>query len=98
MIIARGPNYPLSALGSFGQVIRKNYLVSIGDRQTADRRDVVSVVDPLCTPLDLLADRTVVAKAKPGRDLVMIFQAAAYGFAASPQAFLGHRARVEVLI
>jgi hypothetical protein len=51
-----GLHHHLSASGNFGQVIRKNYPVAIGNRMTVDRRETVSVVGPLCTPLDLLAD------------------------------------------
>ena len=60
------------------------------------KREIVSVVGPLCTPLDLLADRMELAAAEIG-DLVVIYQSGAYGFTASPQAFLGHPACVEVL-
>jgi diaminopimelate decarboxylase len=37
------------------------------------------------------------ATAQPG-DLVVIYQSGAYGFTASPQAFLGHPVCVEVLV
>ncbi|HRF74381.1 MAG TPA: pyridoxal-dependent decarboxylase, exosortase A system-associated [Accumulibacter sp.] len=92
-----GLHHHLSASGNFGQVIRKNYPVAIGNRMTPGSRTAVSVVGPLCTPLDLLADRMELADAQPG-DLVVIFQSGAYGFTASPQAFLGHPACVEVLV
>ena len=53
-----GLHHHLSASGNFGQVIRKNYPVAIGNRDgAAAQRETVSVVGPLCTPLDLLADR-----------------------------------------
>jgi diaminopimelate decarboxylase len=77
-------------------VIRKNYPVAIGNRMASREQETVSVVGPLCTPLDLLADRMELATAEIG-DLVVIFQSGAYGFTASPQAFLGHLACVEVI-
>ena len=96
-----GLHHHLSASGNFGQVIRKNYPAAIGNRMgsgTGDEaRESASVVGPLCTPLDLLADRVELAVAEPG-DLVVIYQSGAYGFTASPQAFLGHPACVEVLV
>lgn len=92
-----GLHHHLSASGNFGQVIRKNYPVAIGNRMTSTERETVSVVGPLCTPLDLLADRMELARADAG-DLVVIFQSGAYGFSASPQAFLGHPACLEVLV
>lgn len=97
LIADGGLHHHLSASGNFGQVIRKNYPVAIGNRMTADRREAVSVVGPLCTPLDLLADRMELAAAEPG-DLVVIFQSGAYGFTASPQAFLGHPQCLEILV
>jgi len=54
-------------------------------------------VGPLCTPLDLLADRMNLPAAQPG-DLVVVFQSGAYGASSSPQAFLGHPAVTEVLV
>ena len=92
-----GLHHHLSASGNFGQVIRKNYPVAISNKMTHATRENVSVVGPLCTPLDLLADRMELATAQPG-DLVVIYQSGAYGFTASPQAFLGHPACVEVLV
>jgi len=78
-------------------VVRKNYPVCIGTRADAPNTEVASVVGPLCTPLDLLADRMKLAPAQVG-DLVVVFQSGAYGASASPQAFLGHPACVEVLV
>jgi diaminopimelate decarboxylase len=101
LVVDGGLNHHLSASGNFGQVIRKNYPVAIGNRM-GDCGDMIdyetaSVVGPLCTPLDILADRMGLSKAKPG-DFVVIFQSGAYGASASPQAFLGHPVVVEVLI
>ena len=92
-----GLHHHLSASGNFGQVVRKNYPVTIGSRADSTQREVASVVGPLCTPLDLLADRMSLPAAGIG-DLVVVFQSGAYGASASPQAFLGHPACVEVLV
>ena len=91
-----GLHHHLAASGNFGQVIRKNYPVEIGNRMKGVRRETASVVGPLCTPLDLLADRMDLAEAQPG-DLVVVFQSGAYGFTASPQGFLSHPPPLEVL-
>jgi diaminopimelate decarboxylase len=92
-----GLHHHLSASGNFGQVLRKNYPVVIGNRMNASRREVASVVGPLCTPLDLLADRVDLAEAVPG-DLVVVFQSGAYGATASPQRFLSHPPPREALV
>ena len=92
-----GLHHHLSASGNFGQIIRKNYPVAIGNRMGTAERENVTVVGPLCTPLDLLAERMELAHAEPG-DLVVIYQSGAYGFTASPQAFLSHPSCVEVLV
>ncbi len=97
LVVDGGLNHHLSASGNFGQVIRKNYPVAIGNRMDATEKEIATVVGPLCTPLDLLADRMELARAEPG-DLVVIFQSGAYGASASPQAFLGHPHVVEVLV
>jgi diaminopimelate decarboxylase len=91
-----GLHHHLAASGNFGQVIRKNYPVAVGNRIDAAEREVQTVVGPLCTPLDLLADRMEMARAEPG-DLIVVFQSGAYGPTASPAAFLSHPEVVEVL-
>ncbi|MBS0346447.1 MAG: pyridoxal-dependent decarboxylase, exosortase A system-associated [Proteobacteria bacterium] len=92
-----GLHHHLSASGNFGQVIRKNYPVSIGNRIGESASENVSVVGPLCTPLDILADRMQLPAAQPG-DLVVVFQSGAYGASASPQTFLDHPRVVEILV
>jgi diaminopimelate decarboxylase len=92
-----GLHHHLSASGNFGQVVRKNYPVTIGTKADAAERETASVVGPLCTPLDLLADRMDLPAADVG-DLAVVFQSGAYGASASPQGFLGHPACVEVLV
>lgn len=92
-----GLHHHLAASGNFGQVIRKNYPAVIGNKVTGAERETASVVGPLCTPLDLLADQMELAKADIG-DLVVVFQSGAYGLTASPTAFLSHPAALEVLV
>jgi diaminopimelate decarboxylase len=92
-----GLHHHLAASGNFGQVIRKNYPVVIGNRVVSDEQENVSVIGPLCTPLDLLADRMDLSKAEVG-DLVVVFQSGAYGLTASPTAFLSHPVALEVLV
>lgn len=92
-----GLHHHLSASGNFGQVVRKNYPVMIGNKVDSTQMETSSVVGPLCTPLDLLADRMSLPVAEVG-DLAVVFQSGAYGASASPQGFLGHPACVEVLV
>lgn len=92
-----GLHHHLAASGNFGQVLRKNYPVLIGNKVRGSSREVVSVVGPLCTPLDLLADRAEMALAEEG-DFVVILQSGAYGLTASPLGFLSHEPPIEVLV
>lgn len=97
LVVDGGLHHHLSASGNFGQVIRKNYPVTIGNRMDQPAAESVSVVGPLCTPLDLLADKMNLAHAEPG-DLVVIFQSGAYGATASPRGFLSQPDLLEVLV
>lgn len=97
LVVDGGLHHQLAASGNFGQVIRKNYPVSIATRMDDDPTDRVTVVGCLCTPLDVLADDVDLPKADVG-DLVVVFQAGAYGLTASPTAFLGHPTPSEVLV
>lgn len=92
-----GLHHHLSNSGNFGQVIRKNYPVAIANRMQQTEREVVTVVGPLCTPLDIVADKMELASADVG-DWVAVFQSGAYGATASPQDFLGHPAVAEILL
>jgi len=92
-----GLHHHLAASGNFGQVIRKDYPVVIGTRMDDELTETANVVGPLCTPLDLLSSRELLASAEPG-DLVVVFQSGAYGRTASPERFLGHPPPREVLV
>lgn len=92
-----GLHHHLAASGNFGQVLRRNYPVLIGNRIGQQPEEEATIVGPLCTPLDLLADRMRLPRAGPG-DLVVVFQSGAYGFSASPLRFLGHPEPVELLV
>ena len=95
-----GLHHHLAASGNFGQVSRKNYPVTVlpaDPSATLGELETSTVVGPLCTPLDLLADRMRLPRGEVG-DWVVVFQSGAYGATASPQAFLGHPAAVEVLV
>ncbi|HEY7622002.1 MAG TPA: pyridoxal-dependent decarboxylase, exosortase A system-associated [Solirubrobacteraceae bacterium] len=97
LVVDGGLHHQLAASGNFGQVIRRNYPVAIAGAAADTDTEEVTVVGCLCTPLDLLADDVTLPRAGIG-DLVVIFQAGAYGLTASPTAFLSHPAPVEVLV
>lgn len=92
-----GLHHHLAASGNFGQVIRKNYPVVVGNRLRGQNREIATVVGPLCTPLDLLGDRMDLAVAEVG-DLIAVLQSGAYGLTASPTAFLSHPPPAELLV
>lgn len=97
LVVDGGLHHQLAASGNFGQVIRRNYPVVIGNRMDEEAAETANVVGKLCTPLDLLGDRVALPTAEIG-DLVVIFEAGAYGRTASPTAFLSHPEPPEVLV
>lgn len=92
-----GLHHHLAASGNFGQVIRKNYPVVIATRMGQAAVEHASVVGPLCTPLDLLADNMTFPRAEAG-DLVAVLQSGAYGCTASPLGFLSHPEPQELFV
>ncbi|MET0308510.1 MAG: pyridoxal-dependent decarboxylase, exosortase A system-associated [Sphingomonas sp.] len=96
LIVDGGLNHHLAATGNFGTVVRRNYPVAVAHRMQDAAEEVVSIVGPLCTPLDRLADRVALPSAGVG-DLIAIFASGAYGATASPAAFLGHPPVREIL-
>jgi diaminopimelate decarboxylase len=97
LVVDGGLHHHLAATGNLGQVLRRNYPALIGNQIRADLRETVSVVGPLCTPLDVLAESMELARAEPG-DLFVILQSGAYGLTASPTGFLSHPAPAELLL
>lgn len=98
LITNGGLHHHLAATGNFGQVIRKNYPVTIANRLGPDTvLERVNVVGPLCTPLDLLAQSIEAPRSEVG-DLVAVFQSGAYGYSASPHSFLGHPPPRQLLV
>ena len=94
-----GLHHHLAASGNFGQVIRKNYPVAIGNRMAAPAADARPSTSSArcarrstCWPTAWTLPRADVG------DLVVVFQSGAYGPSASPSGFLGRAAAAEVLL
>ena len=100
LVVDGGMHHQLAASGNFGQVIRRNYPIAVAGRvedvDVDQALEEVTVVGCLCTPLDVLGSGVRIPHAEPG-DLIVVLQAGAYGFTASPTAFLGHPPPPEVL-
>jgi diaminopimelate decarboxylase len=92
-----GLNHQLAATGNLGTVVRRNYPVAVITASADAPRETASVVGPLCTPLDRIADQVELPRASPG-DVIAIFMAGAYGLTASPWEFLGHPRPGEILV
>lgn len=93
-----GLHHHLANSGNFGQVIRKNYPVAIGSQvKDPSKTEQVNIVGPLCTPLDIIANKVELPVVSIG-DLIVVFQSGAYGASASPQAFLSQPDLSEYLI
>lgn len=97
LVVDGGMHHQMAASGNFGQVIRRNYPIAVGEHMDVEDLEQVQVVGCLCTPLDLLGDKVLLPRADVG-DLIVLFQAGAYGLTASPTAFLSHPNPKEVLV
>lgn len=93
-----GLHHHLANSGNFGQVIRKNYPVVVANRLGHPVcEDKQMVVGPLCTPLDIVADKLPLPAIEVG-DLIAVFQSGAYGYTASPRDFLSHPDAVQMVV
>ena len=92
-----GLHHHLANSGNFGQVLRKNYPVVLAHCLDSDEQEVVEIVGPLCTPLDIIGAKLALPAATVG-DYIVVLQSGAYGASASPQKFLGHPEVAELLI
>jgi diaminopimelate decarboxylase len=97
LICDGGLNHQLAATGNLGTVVRRNYPVALARDVLGAPEETVSIVGPLCTPLDRLADRVALPRAEVG-DVIAVFASGAYGATASPGGFLGHPAVGEMVV
>ncbi len=92
-----GLHHHLANSGNFGQVIRRNYPVCVANRMDELALQPVTIVGPLCTPLDVVADKFNLPHGEIG-DFIAIYQSGAYGATASPRGFLSQPDLVEILV
>jgi diaminopimelate decarboxylase len=97
LILDGGMNHHLAASGNLGQVMKRNFPMTILNKLDLPPTDTVDVVGPLCTPLDTLGRSVQFPPAEVG-DLVGIFQSGAYARTASPIGFLSHPSPPEVWV
>ena len=97
LIVDGGMHHHLAASGNLGQVIKRNFPVALLTKLDQNPTEVVDVVGPLCTPLDMLARDIALPKAEVG-ELIGVFQSGAYARTASPLGFLSHPTPAEVLV
>lgn len=101
LVVQGGMNHHLAASGNLGQTIRRNYPV-VGcphpARPSQDfTKETVTIVGPLCTPLDVLATDVHLPVLQAG-DHIAVLNSGAYGFSASPHGFLSHPPPIELLL
>jgi diaminopimelate decarboxylase len=96
LVLDGGMHHHLAASGNFGQAVKRNFPIALAARICDEPAEPVSLVGPLCTPLDRLGTKVEVPRAEAG-ELVAIFCSGAYGFTASPRSFLGHPEPAEVV-
>ncbi len=103
-----GLHHHLAATGNFGQVLHRPFPMALATRMPAgidswaaggedEPRETVTIAGRLCTPLDVFARHLKLPPARPG-DLIAVFQSGAYGFEASPHAFLDHPAPARLFV
>lgn len=91
-----GLHHFLAATGNFGQVFRRNHPVWPATPRTG-APETVTIVGRLCTPIDVFARDVTLPPVEVG-DVLVLFQAGAYGFTASPRDFLSHPPPPEIVL
>lgn len=102
-----GMHHHLAASGNLGQVLRRNFPVTLvpaaptpppvgASLLAIPPTEIVTICGPLCTPLDVLAESVLLPVAQEG-DFIVVGMSGAYGATASPRGFLSHPGPVELL-
>jgi len=97
LIVDGGMHHHLAASGNLGQTIKRNYPVGVLNKLDQPADELVEVVGPLCTPLDVIARSVNLPQASVG-DLIGVFQSGAYARSASPLGFLSHSTPPEIWV
>ena len=99
LITDGGLHHHLAASGNFGQVLRKNYPVIVGEpRRRGTQRESRLRRRP-AVHAARSARRSHGARRAPTKAIsIAVFQSGAYGFTASPLGFLSHPAPAEILL
>ena len=92
-----GMHHHLANSGNLGQVLRRNYNVVAPNKMAEPNLELVTVVGPLCTPLDIVAQQIELPKLEVG-DLVAVLNSGAYALSASPTGFLSHPLPAEIVL
>ncbi len=92
-----GMNHNLAASGNLGQIIKRNFPFACANKISMPEEISYEICGPLCTPLDCIGRNVKMPKLEEG-DLLVLFNAGAYGLSASPTGFLSHALPQEVLI
>lgn len=96
-ILEGGINHHLSASGLLGQGIRKYFKVLNLSKKNSLDLEEVTLVGPLCTSIDILADRILLPRPEIG-DALAFLTSGAYGYSTSPLFFLSHETPKELLV
>ena len=92
-----GLHHHLANSGNLGQLLRKNYPVVIGNKLNQPMTCTAQLAGPLCTPLDVVAQKLPCPTLEIG-DYVVVLLSGAYGLSASPIHFLSQPMANELVI
>jgi diaminopimelate decarboxylase len=87
----------MAAAGSLGHMMKRNCPSGVVDRLGENANAPVTLIEPVCTPLDTLA-RDVKLSPTRGGDLAGVCQSGVCTLTASAVQFLSHPAPAEVLV
>jgi len=96
VLVSGGMNHHRAATGA-GALVKHSFLVEVLNKMDWPKNESAFVCGPLCTPADTLARGGMLLSVAPG-DLIGILKSGAYGFTASPLAFISHAWPKEVMV
>ncbi|HEY5997794.1 MAG TPA: type III PLP-dependent enzyme [bacterium] len=96
LVLDGGMHHHLAASGNLGQGLRRRPMPVVTANDLDGAGEKVTLVGPLCTPLDTFGT-VEIPRADVG-DLVAVMNSGAYGLSASPVNFLSRRPPVEALV
>ncbi|WP_158220027.1 diaminopimelate decarboxylase [Tissierella sp. P1] len=96
-IVVNGGSNHHSASAGIGRFLRNNFPIEVLNKENENRKEIVDIVGPLCTPTDVLGQNIELPHININ-DKIVILNSGAYGLTSSFYGLISHGKPAEILV